>query len=291
MSKISINGITYESNGNISIVNGKVISDGDVYINGKKQQDLSHSYNPENDKTISKRIDISNIESFYNTFFNVEVVIDPSANDEKLIITGKENELSRISTDFKNKSLSLEASGSFSQVSVTLRAKQINKIVNIGTGTISGYVKTNDLEISNDGVGDFKLSGEVNQLDVKASGVGDIKLFDLMSNSAKCSVSGVGSVKVSTKTLKKGSISGVGNLKYYADEEGKTSVSGLGKAKYLGKANVKPSTSPLQNASQVKEDTQNDLQKNENSVSLSDLQEEIKKPMIQKVGGFFKKLL
>ena len=258
MSKISINGVTYESNGNISIVNGKVISDGDVYINGKRQEHLSQSYDPTTDNTISKRIDISNISSFYNTFFDVDIVIDPLATDETLIITGKEKELSRISTDFKNKSLSLEANGSFSQVSVTLRAKQINKIVNIGTGTISGYVKTNDLEISNDGVGQFKLSGEVNNLDVKASGVGDIKLFDLMSNSAKCNVSGVGTVKVSTKTLKKGSISGIGNLKYYADEEGKTSVSGLGKAKYLGKANVKLSTSPLQNTSQVKENTQND---------------------------------
>lgn len=289
MAKISINGITYESNGNISIVNGKVISDGDVYINGKRQNDLSHSYNPDDDKTVSKRIDISNIESFYNTFFNVELVIDPLATDETLIITGKENELQRISSAFKNKSLSLECSGSFSQISVTLRAKQISKIVNIGTGTITGYVQTNNLEISNDGVGEFKLSGEVNHLDVKASGVGDIKLFDLMSNSAKCSVSGVGTVKVSTKNLQKGSISGIGNLKYYADEEGKTSVSGLGKAKYLGKANVKPSISPIQN--QKEPSKQNNLQTNEKSVSLSELQEEIKKPMTAKIGGFFKKLL
>lgn len=232
MNKTIINGVVYESNYSMSIINNQVVCDGEYYVNGKLQgkDNIDESAN-----SVSKKHDLTGIKALYNGFFNIVLDVDPSHEKEELIITASEKTHDRMSINFNRSNLLIDSkTGQSGQISITVRAKSLEKIVNSG-GNISGRVFSDELHVENQGVGNITLDGEVTSLEIDNSGVGNVNTLDLLAKKVSFDNSGVGNLKCTAQIVKKGSLSGVGNVKYHADEEARVSKSGLGSVKYLGK--------------------------------------------------------
>lgn len=237
MNRISINNVVYESEYSMSIRNNKVVCDGPYTINGKPAENYNKSsYTGESEgNTISKKYDLTGIKSLYNNFFSVKLDVNPQHEKEELIVTAKESTHKKMDINFNHSTLLIDAgNGTFGEISITLRAKSLEKIVNSGIGNISGEIVVKDLVINNEGTGNIKLEGKAEQLKLNNSGVGNINTLELLANQVSFDNSGVGNLKCTSKTIKKGSLSGVGNVKYHADTQANISKDGLGSVKYLG---------------------------------------------------------
>lgn len=274
MNRISINNVVYESAYSLSIINNKVVCDGSYTINGKPAE--SFKAEPEGN-TVSKKYDLTDIKSLYNQFFSVVIDVNPKHDKEELIVTAKEATHKKMNINFNRSSLLIDThSGSFGEVSITLRAKSLEKIVNNGVGDISGAIITQDLTINNEGTGNIKLQGKAEQLKLNNSGVGNINTLELFATHVSFDNSGVGNIKCTSKVIKKGSLSGVGNVKYHSDEQSHISKSGLGNVKYLGARVFDNSPeSVVQKPLKVEPDVPKSFK--ENNTSFDDMVDSVKK--------------
>lgn len=230
MNRTTINGVVYESQYSMSIINNQVVCDGDYYINGK----LQGKENEQVGTITTKTLDITNIKSLYNGLFSIELNVDSSIEKEELVVTASELAHKKMNLHFKRSELSIDSSDGISgQVKLVLYAKSLEKIVNSGVGDVFGYINTQTVAIENNGTGNVKLTGQVNHLSLNNSGVGNLNTLELFANKVSFDNSGVGNIKLTSHTVS-GSMSGVGNVKYYADIESKISKSGIGSVKYLG---------------------------------------------------------
>lgn len=255
MNRISINNVVYESEYSMSIVNNKVVCSGPYTINGKPSEDYKKSVSTEyEDKTISKKYDLTGIQSLVNEFFSITLDINPQNEQEELIVTTNEATHKKMSINFNRSNLLIGANnGSFGEISITLKAKSLYKIFNTGTGdiygeitakeltvnnegtgNISGKIIAKELTINNQGTGNITLQGKAEQLKLNNSGVGNLNTLELLANQVSFDSSGVGNLKCTSKLIKRGSSSGIGNVKYHADEKSNIYQSGLGNIKYLG---------------------------------------------------------
>lgn len=234
MNRTTINGVVYESEHSMSIINNRVVCSGDYYINGKLQGKNSTTSNESAGEITTKHFDVSNIKTLYNGFFGIELNIDPSIEKEELLITASESAHKKIEIASQRSNLLISSkNGMTSHVKLVFNAKSLEKVVNSGIGDVTGYVNTTSFMIDNDGTGNVKLSGKAQSLSLSNSGVGNINTVDLFADKVSLSNSGVGNVKVTSKVVS-GSTSGVGNVHYYADNEARISKSGIGSVKYLG---------------------------------------------------------
>lgn len=300
MNRISINGVVYESDSSMSMINNEVVCSGVLYINGVKQGDS----NTKEEEKVTKIYDIDDIKTVYNGTFKVKLDINPQHDKEQLTITATESAHKNISSNFNRSNLMLDGKSSLG-VDITIKAKSLEKFVHSATNNAEIKVIGTKIKIVNDGVGNINAEGHVGEVIFENSGVGNIKAMDLLSDKASFENSGVGNIQLTTHKLVSGSLSGVGNVKYVADEEGRVNKSGIGKVKYLGdlsfpsyeNAQSAPEVKPLKVEPEVKAPTQS------NDTSFDDIVNSVKKnnhidDNVDKVKNFtdnltkkFKKLL
>lgn len=274
MNKTIINGVVYESNHSMSIINNKVVCSGDYYVNGKlyREDNIDESAN-----SISKKYDLTDIKSIYNGFFNIVLDIDPSNEKEELIITASEKAHQKMNISFNRSNLLIDSkAGQVGQISITVRAKYLEKIINSAVGDISGRVLTNELYLENQGVGNIRLEGKVIELNIENSGVGNVNTLELLARKVSFDNSGVGNLKCTAQVIKKGKLSGVGNVKYHADEEAKISKSGLGSVKYLGKKSFDTVQKPQKSVESFKSNVDNLNEQTLNPETLKEFNKKLK---------------
>lgn len=164
-----------------------------------------------------------------------------------LIITEKDGLLK---IDFRKKARSLKKDN----LTIYISSPTIESIENSGVGNfkLNGKVKTNDLKVYFEGVGNFEaldlesqhieaiyegvgnliLGGTTESLKVELEGVGSINAKELIAKNVVASSSGVGSVKCYASHSIDITNNGVGSITYYGDPAIKNIKNeGVGKAK------------------------------------------------------------
>lgn len=92
-------------------------------------------------------------------------------------------------------------------------------------------LQAQSLRIAGSGALKATLAGKVVDQSISISGAGQVRADRLVSENAKVSVSGAGSVVVNAEKTLRASISGAGVVEYYGNPEVKQSVSGVGRVK------------------------------------------------------------
>ena len=107
---------------------------------------------------------------------------------------------------------------------------EVAKVSISGSGNIENRKPCNfkDLNISISGSGDIQIKGTANNVATEISGSGDINLAELLSQNARCSISGSGNTTVSVNTNLDAQISGSGDIEYYGHPSVNSSISGSG---------------------------------------------------------------
>lgn len=230
MNRISMNGVVYESESSMSMINNKVVCSGVLYINGVKQGEENV---PEEAK-VTKNYSLDGIKSVYNGAFKVKLDINPQHDKEEITITATESAHKNIRADFNRSILMLDGRGSVGSPEIIIKVKNLDKFVHSATNNAEVKVFGTKIKMVNEGIGNITVDGHVSEVVFENSGVGNIKAMDLLSDKASFENSGVGNIQLTTHKLVSGSLSGVGNVKYVADEEVRVDKSGIGKVKYLG---------------------------------------------------------
>lgn len=300
MNRISINGVVYESESSMSMINNKVVCSGVLYVNGVKEGDE----NSQQESKVTKTHSLDGIKSVYNSVFKVKLDINPQHNTEEILITATESAHKNISSKFNRATLMLDGRNSVGSPDIVIKAKSLEKFVHSATNNAEITISGEKITIVNDGVGNITAQGHVKEVIFENSGVGNIKAMDLMSDKASFDNSGVGNIQLTTHKLNSGTLSGVGNVKYIADQEARVGNSGIGKIKYLGPLSfpfydkADPATKNLKVEPEIKQPV-----KNKNEVSFDDMVSSVKKTNhldenVDKVKNFtenlskkFKKLL
>lgn len=302
MNRISINGVVYESESSMSMINNKVVCSGILYVNGVKQGDE----NTKEEAKVTKTYNLDGIKSVYNAAFKVKLDINPQHETEDVTITATESAHKNISSNFSRSNLMLDGRGSVGSPDIVIKAKSLEKFVHSATNNAEIKVVGTKITIINEGVGNITAEGHVKEVNFENSGVGNIKAMDLLSDKASFENSGVGNIQLTTHKLVSGNLSGVGNVKYVADEEARVAKSGIGKVKYLGdlafpfydNSQPSPAVQPLKVEPEVKP-----VKNTANDISFNDMVDSVKKTNhiddnVDKVKNFtenlskkFKKLL
>ena len=88
------------------------------------------------------------------------------------------------------------------------------RIVNSGSGRITGDVSCDHVDVRLRGVGGVSLGGDASKLNARLSGVGSFESGDLVARRARVAVNGMGSARVMVLDELVGSVSGAGSLSY-----------------------------------------------------------------------------
>lgn len=159
----------------------------------------------------------------------------------------------------RNEELKIELEGNFKskkkqKLSIYISSPIINTInaKGVGNWVMKGNLKTDNLLIEFDGVGNFEaldlqsnnikvdyegvgnltLGGTTNFMEIKSEGVGNVKTQDLIAKNAIIKSSGVGSVKCYASESVDLTNTGIGSITYYGKPKEKNlSNSGIGKIK------------------------------------------------------------
>lgn len=128
------------------------------------------------------------------------------------------------------------------KLTIKVSSPNLYKIGSYGVGNISleGVVRTENLHIDSDGVGNIRTSQlECDQLTVKSSGVGNINLKG-KGRLAEYTTNGVGNVNAREFIAEDviASSTGVGNVKCYASKNIEIYSDGVGGIVYYGKPNI-----------------------------------------------------
>lgn len=281
MNTIIINNKTYTSEHNISIVNGKIICQGDYYINGKLSTEHENKNEPiSNTLVIPLKQSLSKIK---NQHFDIEININPNTNEDNIVVTIENVTYSLEKITKKLNSLTKNNTLDFSNIEfpinkIKINAKSLDILENLGIGNVFGTISQNhdSLTIYNTGSGDIKLSGDLNYANINNQGVGDINLKDLYIQETMFLNSGTGSLKLWTHSIKKSSITGIGDVCIHTDKQNHSSflpfisVTGLSEINFKSK-----NTYNSQNAYRLSHNSEyiykkSDIPSYEDSASLED---------------------
>lgn len=187
---------------------------------------------------------------------NYQVIFEKERSDgNKVIITTDENLLPYINTYTRGTTLVIETDGRIKSdegihVTVTYDNDNLNHISISGAATVKNKDKLKSekleismsgagaadlevlaetLQVSLSGAGSVKLRGETQIQRVNLSGAGSLEAFELRSDKAFISISGVGGAQVTVLEELDADVSGVGGITYRGDPVVHKSISGLGK--------------------------------------------------------------
>lgn len=107
-------------------------------------------------------------------------------------------------------------------------------------------LKVDSLRLTGSGAVKAELAGQATEQTISLSGAGSFQAPDLVSESARVSVSGAGKVVVNARKSLRVDLSGAGIVEYLGNPELKESVSGLGRIKRLETGGVAPSRARLE---------------------------------------------
>jgi hypothetical protein len=88
------------------------------------------------------------------------------------------------------------------------------RVINSGSGRITGDITTEKLVVRVRGVGGISLSGDAGELDARLSGVGSLDCEDLVCGTARVGVNSVGSARVMVLDELRASVTGAGHIGY-----------------------------------------------------------------------------
>lgn len=97
-----------------------------------------------------------------------------------------------------------------------------------GAGSTDLDLETNDLNLDMSGAGSVILQGQANEQRVSLSGAGSYEAYDLYSDKASITISGVGGAQLNVNKELSATVSGVGGISYRGNPKVRKSVSGLG---------------------------------------------------------------
>lgn len=120
-------------------------------------------------------------------------------------------------------------------VEVSVVLPKVTMLEIAGAGRVT-YQELRQAELSVDisGSGEAVLGGQVGRLEVEVSGAGDISAYALTAETARLSVSGVGSVQATVTDSVRARVSGSGKIKIAGNPEQRdTGTSGVGKIKFV----------------------------------------------------------
>ncbi len=146
---------------------------------------------------------------------SVDVIIE-QGSEEGVKVTTDENLQQYVVTEVKNNTLSIHlkdnVSFSSTKLIVHVTCRNLNAISSGGSGdvTVVNGLKSEDLEISQGGSGDFDLSLNVNKLEISKAGSGDFKLEGRIM-SLEVSSAGSGDLDAGKTNIGEAEISMVGS--------------------------------------------------------------------------------
>lgn len=88
------------------------------------------------------------------------------------------------------------------------------RIVNAGSGRVSGYISTDSLTIRLRGMGGISLSGDTGSLDARLSGIGSLECGGVVCRTARVAVTGLGNANVMVLDELAASVTGAGSLSF-----------------------------------------------------------------------------
>ena len=184
------------------------------------------------------------------SYFDVFIIRD---SIEQVIVEAESNLLPYIQTEVNGSTLSLHEQKHHCldnnlPVKITVRVKDLEKVILTGSGNIdmevdaqqleawlggSGNIDlgaaTNDLKATITGSGDIHIWGETLDSDLTITGSGNIRAYGLAQDNCYVTISGSGSVYVSVSKYLDVKITGSGSVYYRGTPQVKTTITGSGK--------------------------------------------------------------
>jgi len=220
---ITINGKTITSNSsNITILNGEVITDGEVGSSGIIEG---------SGKLASEERDLKAFDSL-SLNVGAQVRIRPGA-ETKFRITADDNILPLISTESRGGKLRIDTDRGFStsnEIRIEIEIPRLASAELNGSGSIDiRDVTEDDVDLTINGSGDIRAIGQASELSATINGSGRLLADDLKTEEASVNLSGSGSADIHASQLVRARVMGSGTVSYSGEpEEVHPSVLGSG---------------------------------------------------------------
>lgn len=222
-STITINGKTITTNSsNITILNGKVITDGEDGDNGIIEG---------SGKLASEERDL---KAFDALSLNVAAqVVVRSGAETTLKITADDNILPIISTKSRGGTLHIDTDRGFStsnEIRIEIEIPRLTQAEVNGSGSIDiRDVTQDDVDLTINGSGDIRAKGQASELSATINGSGRLLAEDLETEEASVTLSGSGSADIHATQRVRAEVMGSGTVSYSGEpEEVRPSVLGSG---------------------------------------------------------------
>lgn len=203
------------------------------------------------EKTVKGNGKVVKKEREVSSFREIEIdgtfdVIISQGDKEKVVVETDENLQQYIEVEVNDNRLLLDNASCTKIKKVTKKkvyvtVKDLSKLLIDGVGNVEmSSLKTKDLEIIVDGVGNSTLDFTCTNLDLESDGVGNVKLSGSADN-AHMTCDGVGNMSAANLVVGVLNVenSSVGNVRVNATKEIKIYSSGVGSLTYSGGAEVK----------------------------------------------------
>jgi Putative auto-transporter adhesin, head GIN domain len=216
---VTINGKTYRGNGNVVIVNGKIIQGLENSIKGSgiiKEQ-----------KKELKAFSKINLKGHFNVILTCQ-------KPQEVVVKADDNIIPLINAEVQDDTLFVESKSSFSTTqppTLLLSVLDMHSIVTLGSGTLSlNNVNTEKLDIEIMGSADLTADGKVKNGKIVIAGSGNVHASNLKMENAAVQISGSGNVDVFATEQVDATIYGSGNILYTGNPKNvKSNVFGSGK--------------------------------------------------------------
>jgi len=204
-----------------------------------------------NGNMVTKNVEVENFEEVFVSG-NYTIFLE-KGDKPALTITADENLMQYIETEVRGDQLKVESTENIKsdeglKLNITydkLTSLEIGGAAEIenegvlvseyfnldmsGAGSVDLDLDVKHLELTISGAGSVNFKGKAIEQEVQMSGAGEYDAKDLLSQTCRISISGVGSADVNVEQKLVGEVSGVGGITYWGNpQDVQTNVSGLG---------------------------------------------------------------
>jgi Putative auto-transporter adhesin, head GIN domain len=216
---VTINGKTYSGNGNVVVVDGKIIQGLENSIKGSgimKEQ-----------KKELKAFSKINLKGHFNVILTCQ-------KPQEVVVKADDNIIPLITAEVQDDTLFVESKSSFSTTqppTLLLSVLDMHFVLTSGSGTLSlNNVDTEKLDIEIIGSMDLTADGKVKNGKIIIAGSGNVHASNLKMDNASVQISGSGNVDVFATEQVDATIYGTGNILHSGDpKKVKPNVFGIGK--------------------------------------------------------------
>ncbi|UTC66814.1 MULTISPECIES: head GIN domain-containing protein [unclassified Treponema] len=145
--------------------------------------------------------------------------------------------ISSVTADVSASSIEADISG-IGNMNLKAEAEKCSFTIS-GSGDMTADIHSGSIDTGIAGMGTIHLMGKTEKCSLTVSGSGKIKAFDLETEEAVCTISGLGTVEIYAKRKLEADVSGSGSIRYAGDPQHlNLHSSGLGSIQKLNKGNL-----------------------------------------------------